>query len=246
MKTHLPKKSRRAAFTLVEVMISMTVVTTVLAMCMSTFLFGLRMMYKDNQRLATNTNLRYFMAQVSKATLDASEFYIYPSYETLDGTIDSEADLTPAKTDSYGLELYHGDCLVLVTRMSLDEGSTIRQVSIYYRTTSDPNKEAAIRFYEGEDYAKVGGSSDSLDTILNKINLKSKPDFPGSRQVAARTLGRPKKEDAKDRYPVFCSKAPSISTENDSVSINTEVINGTNANNLLSSSSFNYTISPRR
>jgi len=245
MKTRPNHKSRHAGFTLVEVMISMTVVTMVMAMCMSTFLYGLRMMYKDNQRLATNTNLRYFMAQVSKATLDASEFYIYPSYETLDGSIDSEAELTPAKTDSYGLELYHGDCLVLVTRTSLDEGSAIRQVSVYYRTTSDPNKEGAIRYYEGKDYG-ASGTTSTLDALLNQINLKSKPEFPGSRQVAARTLGRPKKEDSKERYPIFCSKAPSISTENDSVSINTEVINGTNANNLLSSSSFNYTIPPRR
>lgn len=223
----------------------MTVVTMVTAMCLSTFLFGLRMMYKDNQRLATNTNLRYFMAQVSKATLDASEFYIYPNYATLDGAVDSEADLTPAKTDSYGLELYHGDCLVLVTRTSLDEGSAIRQLSIYYRTSTDPNKEAPIRYYEGKDYG-ASGTSDSLDVLLNQINLKAKPEFPGSRQVTARTLGRPKQEDGKERYPIFCSKAPSITTENDSVSINTEVINGTNANNLLSSSSFNYTISPRR
>lgn len=245
MKTRNHNKARRSGFTLVEVMISMTVVTMVMAMCMSTFLFGLRMMYKDNQRLATNTNLRYFMAQVSKATLDASEFYIFPNYQSLDGTVDSNADLTTAVTDSYGLDLYHGDCLVLVTRTSLDEGSSIRQVSVYYRTNADPNKEGAIRYFEGKDYG-TAGTVDSLDDLLNEIDLKSKPVYPGSRELAARTLGRPKAANNAERYPVFSSKAASISTENDSVSINTEVINGTNANNLLSSSSFNYTISPRR
>ena len=79
MKTFPHKKSAQAGFTLVEVLISLSIVTMVMAMALSTFLYGLRMMYKDNQRLATNTNLRYFMAQVAKATLDASEFYIYPN-----------------------------------------------------------------------------------------------------------------------------------------------------------------------
>lgn len=245
MKRSRLSQNPRAGFTLVEVMISLTVVTMVMTMALSTFLYGLRMMYKDNQRLATNTNLRYFMAQVAKATLDASEFYIYPNYETLDGTVDSEGELTTAVTDSYGLDLYHGDCLVLVTRTSLEDDSNIRQVSIYYRTTNNPNKEGAIRYYEGTDFGSTG-TTDSLDEILETIDLKSKPAYPGTRELAARTLGRPITGKTNERYPIFCSKTPSILTENDSVSINAEVINGTTANNLLSSSSFNYTISPRR
>ena len=59
-------------------MISMTIVSIVMGMCMSTFLLGLRTMYKDTQRLATNASLRSFMAQVSKETLDASYFYLFP------------------------------------------------------------------------------------------------------------------------------------------------------------------------
>jgi prepilin-type N-terminal cleavage/methylation domain-containing protein len=245
MKTSLSKNNRRAGFTLVEVLISLTIVTMVMAMALSTFLYGLRMMYKDNQRLATNTNLRYFMAQVAKATLDASEFYIFPTYASLDGSVDSVGDLTTAVTDSYGLELYHGDCLVLVTRTSLDNDSNVRQITIYYRTTTDPNKEGEIRYYEGKDYGTAGSSS-SLDSLLSAINLKTTPAYPGTRVLSSRTLGRPKDIAKINRYPIFSSKAPSISTENESVSINAEVINGTTANNLLSSSSFNYTISPRR
>ena len=63
MKTSFLRPRRSTGFTLVEVMISMTIVSMVMAMCMSTFLFGLRAMYKDTQRLATNANLRSFMAQ---------------------------------------------------------------------------------------------------------------------------------------------------------------------------------------
>ncbi len=76
MKTSLLRSRRSTGFTLAEVMISMTIVSMVMAMCMSTFLFGLRAMYKDTQRLATNANLRSFMAQISKETLDASYFWL--------------------------------------------------------------------------------------------------------------------------------------------------------------------------
>lgn len=252
---HTP--ARAAGFTLVEVMISMTIVTMVMAMAMSTFLFGLRMMYKDTQRLSTNATLRYFMAQTSKATLDASEFYIFPDYKSIDTSVDSEADLTTAITDSYGIDLYHGDCLVLVTRTSLEDDANIRQFCIYYRVvTSDTNgdgatntyDEGSIRYYESADYG-TSGTASSLNTLLNAVNLKANPKRSGSIQVAARTLGRPIGGDTHTpqwRYPVFSSKSPTISTENESVSINAEVINGSTLNNLLSSSSFNYTISPRR
>ena len=96
MKTVLRQSRRFSGFTLVEVMISMTIVTMVMAMCLSTFLFGLRAMYKDSQRLATNASLRSFMAQISKETLDASYFYVFPYYTRLDGNIDLTVD--PAST----------------------------------------------------------------------------------------------------------------------------------------------------
>ena len=57
-----------AGFTLVEMMVSVTVFTAVIAMAMSTFLFGLRTMYKDTIRLQTNSAMRYFTAQMAKET----------------------------------------------------------------------------------------------------------------------------------------------------------------------------------
>lgn len=239
------RRAHWSAYTLVEVMISVTVLSILMGMTLSTFLFGLRMMYKDNERLETNTTLQYFMAQVAKQTLDASEFYIFPNYATLDGTVDSANDLTTATTDSYGVDLYHGDCLVLVTRTTLDEGSNIRKFCIYYRTTDDPDSEGAIRYYEGKDYG-TSGTTDTLDELLADVDLKDHPEISGSTQIAARCLGRPKSDGSGDRFPIFCSKAPTVSSENESVSINAEVINGSDVNNLLSSSSFNFTISPRR
>ena len=234
-----------AAFTLTEIMISMTVVGLVFAGTMSTFLFGYRMMYRDSQRLATNASLRYFVAQVSKETLDASEFYIFRNYRALDGSVDLTDDVTDYVTTAYGLDIYHGDCLVLVTRINLDATSHVRQFRIYYRVATDPGVEAPIRYYESQDYGE-DGTATSLTTLLNQINLRNNPTTTPSRVLADRSRGRASDSDASTIYPVFSSEFPTLTKTNENVSINVEIINGSAVNHLLSSSSFNYTISPRR
>lgn len=261
---HLPGT---AAFSLVEVMISMVVVTTVMGMCLSTFLFGLRTMYKDNQRLATNASLRSFMAQISKETLDASYFYLFPYYSSLDGSVNLTTD--PAVLDQdedytdedYDKWVAHGDCLVLVTKTSQYRTTDIRQIRVYYRTTTnqtDLNGESSVRYYETDDWGEGDpddGDSDTDDgnghpvadlaEELNAINLNSNPNLSGSRQIAERSKGR-KDSDSANYFPIFSSESPTASTTNGFISINVEFINGSTVNNLLSSSSFNYTISPRR
>jgi prepilin-type N-terminal cleavage/methylation domain-containing protein len=244
MKTRITPHRAAAGFTLVEVIISMTIVVMVLAISMSTFLFGLRTMYKDSQRLATNATLRYFMAQISKETLDASEFYLFPLYTTLDGNVNPDTDVTTSVTDQYDTELYHGDCLVLVTRTSLDKSAKVRQFRIYYRVVTDSNQDGAIRYYESKDYGD-SGTDDELPVLLNAVNLKMNPQVSGSVLLTSRARGRPKGTPGQF-YPIFSSEFPTVTPTNESVSLNVEFINGTSTNNLLSSSSFNYTISPRR
>ena len=90
-----------------------------------------------------------------------------------------------------------------------------------------------------------------MTAALNAINLYSNPLLSGTRQLSARTVGRKVPSPytpyaAGDRYPVFSTESPDSTATNGFISINMEFINGSTANNLLSSSSFNYTISPRR
>lgn len=260
MKTPTAQRRRfdQRGFTLVEVMISAAVAVTVLGMAMSTFLFGLRAMYKDTQRLATNASLRSFMAQISKETLDASYFYLFPHYTALDGTVSLTAD--PAvleQNEDFADEAYdrwvgHGDCLVLVTKTSTFRTTDIRQIRIYYRVStsqSDLNAERPIRYYEtadwGEGTSAASNGHSNLTTELNAINLKADPNRAGSKQLTARAKGR-RKASGTDYYPIFSSESPTANPTNGFISINVEFINGSTANNLLSSSSFNYTISPRR
>ena len=267
MKT-LPNRFRRArGFTLVEILFSMSIVTLAMALALGTFLFGLRMMYKDNVRLETNAALRYFMAQMSKETLDSSEFYIFPSYQELDGTVvltskpataatpsaGTDGSISALETDSYGTSIAHGDCVVLVTRTAVTSGAAVRQFRIYYRvaTVANRNTDAALRYYESDDYG-AASTETNLVALLNAVNLNATPSstFTSSgvvhcRQVTRRAKGR-RIGATSNFYPILSSEAPTITASNESFSINVEFINGTTANNLLSSSSFNYTVSPRR
>jgi type II secretory pathway pseudopilin PulG len=266
MKNHRTSARPAAAFTLVEIMISMTIVTIVMGMCLSTFLFGIRMMYKDNKRLETNASLRSLMAQLSKETLDASYFYLFPYYTSLDTSVSLTADPAPmtqiqdAADDDYDKWVAHGDCIVLVTTTSQYRTTDIRQIRVYYRVVTNQtqrNSQAAIRYYETADWgegtsgASNGHPASDLAAELNAINLAANPNRTGSKQLAASTIGRVVPSpytpySAGDRYPVFATESPDGTATNGFVAINMEIVNGTTTNNLLSSSSFNYTVSPRR
>lgn len=266
MKNTNHSRRGQAAFTLVEILISMSVVTIVMGMCLSTFLFGLRTMYKDSQRLETNASLRSLMAQISKETLDASFFYLFPYYTAIDTSVNLSTDpssmiqIEDAADNDYDKWLAHGDCLVLVTTTSQYRTTDIRQIRIYYRTVTTQaqrNSQAAMRYYESADWGEGDASNpnghllSNLATELAAINLAGNPNRAGTKQLVAKTIGRTVPSPytpfaAGDRYPVFSSESPDGTSTNGFIAINMEVVNGTTTNNLLSSSSFNYTISPRR
>jgi hypothetical protein len=241
-----PRGHARPGFTLVEILFSVSIGVLAIGLTLSTFLTGLRMMYQDSLRLQTNANLRYFMAHMSKETLDSSEFYLFPSYTELDGSVDLTTSVSPLSTDPYGASIAHGDCVVLVTRTSVANGAAIRQFRIYYRvaTVAGRDHEAPIRYYESTDYG-ANSTQTNLAALLNAVDLNANPNLTGSRKLADRANGRRIGATA-NHHPVFCSEAPAITATNESFSINVEFVNGNAANHLISSSSFNYTISPRR
>jgi prepilin-type N-terminal cleavage/methylation domain-containing protein len=245
-RTDLRLRATRG-FTLVEALIAMTIVGMAMSGAMGIFVMGLKVMYRDGERLATNASLRYFIAQMSKETLDATEFYVFPNYTKLDGSVNLNTDVSPLQADAYGSQLSYGDCVVLVSRVDTDDArSNIRQFRIYYRTTSTTSVRAPIRYYASQDYGSVGTTS-PIDTLLNTVNLNANPAITGSRQVVPSARGRQQAGSSPAYYyPIFAAETDSDTPTNYSVSVNVEVINGTTTNNLLSSSSFNYTISPRK
>lgn len=247
MKPGRTPRRKIAGVSLVEIMIAGTIGTLTIGLTLSTFLTALRTMYKDTQRMATNAALRGFTLQVAKETLDSTEFHLFPSYESLDGTVSIGTDVSPSSADeTYETYLAYGDCLVLVTRVSTDDAARVRQFRIYYRHTTAANTIASIRYYESADYGATGHATKTLEELVNEVNLKNAPTLTGSRQLVARARGRLKKGSTTECYPIFSTESATTTPTNDSVSLNVEIINGTTTNNLLSSSCFNYTISPRR
>jgi len=247
MKTPLASTPHsRRGFTLVEVLVTMTVCLLGMGIAMSTFMLSLRTMYKDGARLETNANLRYVVAHFSQETLDSSEFYLFPDYRALDGNVDLVNDVSGETADPYGTMLRHGDCLVLVTRVNADDSTSyVRQFRIYYRVATSPSTVAPLRYYESTDYG-ASGTSTSLTALLNAVNLNSNTAISGSRVIAKNTRGRLVDGSTSTCYPIFSAETSSATPNNEYVSVNVEVINGNATNNLLSSSSFNYTISPRK
>jgi prepilin-type N-terminal cleavage/methylation domain-containing protein len=249
MKTKTARRTR--GYTLLEVMVVMTLLSLVFAMSSNLFITVLKTMYKDMERLNTNSSLRYITAQVAKETLDATEFYIFPSYAKLDGsvTMTSEAvggDLAQDLNTGDGIDLYYGDCLVIVTRVNNTTGvSNIKSYKIYYRVVGSYAAEGPLRYIE-VNFTATDGSTTPLVTLLNSHNIASNPTGSSSKVLAARVRGRTA---GATTYGIFSSDVATLTETvsiNRSVSINMEIVNGTSATNLLSSSSFNYTVSPRR
>jgi prepilin-type N-terminal cleavage/methylation domain-containing protein len=238
-------------YTLVEILIAMSLTTLVMSMALGVFTTSLRAMYRDMQRLATDASLRSFTSQVAKKTLDATEFYVFSDYRMLDGSVDLTADVSALNPDD-GVFQAFGDCLVLVTRVSTAGSANVRQFRIYYRattgTTHNIDAQAPIRYYESADYG-AAGTATSLTALLNAVNLNANANPTGSHQMVQNSRGRlrtPAPTTGPLCYPIFSTESASPTPTNESVSINVEIINGTTVNNLLSSSSFHYTISPRR
>ena len=250
LRPHPRPATRSAGFTLVEILVTLAITVLVMALTLSVFTTCLRAMYRDMQRLSTDASLRSFTTQVAKETLDSTEFYVFPDYRLLDGSVDLDLDASTLSPDD-GVFQAFGDCLVLVTRVTTSSTANIRQFRVYYRattgTTHNIDAQAPIRYYESADYGPSSAQT-SLTTLLNAVNFKSNPNLAGSRQVVKNTRGRlrtPAPASAPLCYPIFSTESATPTPTNDSVSINVEIINGT-ANNLLSSSSFHYTISPRK
>jgi prepilin-type N-terminal cleavage/methylation domain-containing protein len=248
MKTRpLRRRRSNAGYTLTEIMITTTIFGMVVAGTLTVFMMGMRSMYRDIERLSTDSTLRRLTLHVAKETIDSTEFYVFPNYQSLDGSVNLVTDispLSPAEPDEGETQLASGDCLVLVTRVTIESTSNVRQFRIYYRPVTSAGAQAPLRYYESTDYGSVG-SEDSLNALLNAVNLKTTPAYPGSRELASITRGKPIPS-STDHFPVFSTEATVPTATNESVSLNIEVINGKSAVNMLSSSSFNYTISPRR
>lgn len=266
---HNKNKSRRssAGMTLVEIMVAMTIVVMAVGGALSVFLSGLKMMYKDSQRLENNRTLRSFLSKVSAKAVDSTEFYLLTNYASIDGSIDlstgdpaswpGSSNIAAPTANAYGSNTANGDCLVLISRTNTTSSGQIYAVRVFYRYTTSVSNQAPLRMYEMLFAGgPATGTTATVNTVLNSISINRgvgqySDTVAGTAvattvvQLADKSIGRIDTVTGT-RLPIFAAEVPYPQPVQENVSINVEVINGINQNDKISSSSFNYIISPRK
>ena len=241
------------AFTLVEIIVTATIMLIGTVLIADAFLFMLRIMFKDSQRLETNAALRGTIARMTGECMDASQYYVFPTYQSISSTVNVATDTASATaltTTTYqgatsttsSTPMFLGDCLVVVTLVSdLSLSSNIRQFRIFYRIVTAPEQDGELRMYKSADYGASTGTALPINTLLRSVNLSSNPRPTGSIKLAPLVHGRQIPSTA-GVYPIFSSTTNIPSPSPQFVTVNMEIVGASH----LSSSSLNYTIAPRK
>src|SRR5471030_2378450 len=118
MKTKL---RRPRGFTLVEIMVALTLMALIFTGLLRVFLQVLNTYYYDTAKIQINHDIRTFTASMSENATYANYFKIFPSYSNLTRTVttlvnsnDPDQGYTTAMTDTSVNDGQSGDCLVLV------------------------------------------------------------------------------------------------------------------------------------
>ncbi len=144
MKTESGRRQR--AFTLVEMLIAVTIMGLISAVMMRSFLQVLNIYFYDTAKIQINHDIRTFTASMSENATYANYFKIFPAYNNLSRTTptlvnpsDPDQGYTTALTDTSVNDGQSGDCLVLVYKEAGDathaaDDTKIARLIIYFRS----------------------------------------------------------------------------------------------------------------
>lgn len=155
MKTfRSPTRSRSSAFTLVEILVTTTLLMLVAAGIMRVFIQSLNTYYYDTGKILVNKDIRKFTSEMTENATYANYFKIFPAYNSLTRTVstlinpsDPDQGFTTAIVDSSVNDGLSGDCLVLIYKDSTDDRKISRLVG-YFRapeTPTDPTSTGPVR-----------------------------------------------------------------------------------------------------
>lgn len=138
MKTKL--RRLRRGFTLVEMLVAVTILGLISAVLMRTFLQVLNIYFYDTAKLQINKDIRTFTAAMSENATYANYFKIFPAYDNLSRTTptlvnssDPDQGYTTALTDTSCADGLSGDCLVLVYKDTAND-TLISRIIVYFRS----------------------------------------------------------------------------------------------------------------
>ncbi|GAB1488837.1 hypothetical protein MASR2M8_12850 [Opitutaceae bacterium] len=138
------RQSGRRAFTLAELMVSMTVFGLATTGAVTFFLQALNMYHYDGGKLLVNRDIRTLTSEMTSNATYANYFLIYPSFTDRTVTV---SGVTSDAAVNHGQS---GDFLVLVYKDETDDTKVSRLVG-YYRApanASDPTSQGPVRTFD--------------------------------------------------------------------------------------------------
>jgi prepilin-type N-terminal cleavage/methylation domain-containing protein len=133
-------RSRKRGFTLVEIMVAMSVLVMIMAVLLRTFIQALNTYTYDTAKILINHDIRRFTAEMTENATYANYFRIFPSYNNLNRTVDTlvnpsdpDQGYTNALTDTSVADGGTGDCLVLAYK-DLNDDTKVSRIICYFRS----------------------------------------------------------------------------------------------------------------
>lgn len=247
---------RRAAFTLVEILIA-TTIFAIISVGLTRLMIQLLSVYHyDTGKILVNRDIRKFTMEMTENATYANYFKIFPSYASISRAIDTyanvadpEAGYTTAAAANYTPEGQSGDCLVLVYKDPADDRIVSRLI-IYYRVpgTTTPTPTAGAKVFNRGPLRKLEITPNSMLPILQLIPEIPNPSANAAVLQSVGVQSPPLVVVPGSSPPSFQSWGLFYNFFDQSVILKGELIqtgSQLNTKNVSATNTYNFTISPR-
>jgi prepilin-type N-terminal cleavage/methylation domain-containing protein len=146
------KLKLRRAFTLVEIMVAMSLMVMIGAVILRTLMQVLNTYTYDTAKILINHDIRRFTAEMTENATYANYFMIFPAYNNLNRTVetlinpsDPDQGYTTALADTHVGDGLTGDCLALIYK-DLTDDTKISRIICYFRSVDSTGTGPVRKF----------------------------------------------------------------------------------------------------
>lgn len=161
--SYSPRRTRSGGFTLVEVIVSITLFGLVMVCSLPVMLQSLNTYSYEVGKLFINRDIRTFTSELTDNATYANYFLIFPSFTNRSTT--TTVNGVSVTTDTSVNDGLSGDFLVLVFKDDADDTKVSRLVG-YYRDPADPNSTTSQGPVRTFDMTISPSSSAAVWTLL--------------------------------------------------------------------------------
>jgi prepilin-type N-terminal cleavage/methylation domain-containing protein len=161
---------RRRGFTLVEIMISMSIFGVIMLGALTVYMQALNIYSYDEGKIQVNRDIRSLTMEMAANATYANYFLIYPDFSTRTTTTTTTDPVTGATTtkisDLSVNDGVSGDMLVLIFNDDADDTKVSRLIGYYRAPTGSINEGPVRRF----DITISPSSSAAVNTLLPAVS----------------------------------------------------------------------------